>query len=293
MSTSHSEFLNHIQKKRNDLNKLVTIAQDIELMMDGLNGIVQLDNISINIPDEIQSFIIPITNNLKDDSTNDIKELIHSFDHRVHESLKDILNKALIEISRDMDNEEIENTSKQLSEIIIAFKKSVHTSIGARILLKQRNIETPPFKFEIPINTIKETIQKLDKKEEILRIKITNKIDNMISEISVFLNDDTVPQTMKECIAKTHALLSTRKEQLLSGDNFSDITIVIDTIELESDITEDSLTIDKKTKIEPIQNEKEKMPENKRNNIIKRIIIWISTPLDIKWKDTKYFEEKE
>ena len=96
MSTSHSDFLNHIQKKRKELNNLITIAQDIELMMDGLNGIVQLDNIPINIPDEIQNLIIPITNNIKDDSSSEIKELIHSFDHRVHKSLKDILNKALI-----------------------------------------------------------------------------------------------------------------------------------------------------------------------------------------------------
>lgn len=293
MSTSHSEFLNHIQKKRKDLNNLVTIAQDIELMMDGLDGIVQLDNISINIPEEIQNFIIPITNNIKDDTSDDIKELIHSLDHRVHKSLKDILNKALIEISRDMDNEEIESTSKQLSEIIKTFKQNVHTSIGARILLKQRNIDIPRFKCEIPINSIKETIQKLDSKEEELRIKIIIKIDNMINDISAFLNDETVPQTMKEYIIKTHALLSTRREQLQSGDNFSDITIVIDTIELETDEIEVSSAMDKRTESETIQDEKEIKPEYKKNNFLKRIKIWISTPLDVSWKDTKYFEDKE
>ena len=292
MNTSHSEFLNHIQKKRKDLNNLVTIAQDIELMMDGLDGIVQLDNISIHIPDEIRNFIIPIINNIKDDSSDFIKELIHGLDHRVHKSLKDILNKALIEISRDMDNEEIESTSRQLSEIIKTFKQNVHTSIGARILLKQRNIEMPHFKCEIPINTIKETIQKLDKKEEELRIKITGKIDNMIGEISVFLNDDTVPQTMKEYIVKTHTMLSTRKEQLQSGDNFSDITIVIDTIELETDTTEESSDIDKKAEIETVQDIKEIKPKFKKNKILKRIKIWISTPLDVSWEDTKYSEEK-
>ena len=189
--------------------------------------------------------------------------------------------------------EEIESTSKQLSEIIKSFKQNVHTSIGFRILLKQRNIEIPQFKCEIPINTIKETIQKLGDKEEELRVKITDKIDNMINEISVFLKDDTVPQTMKEYISKTHALLSTRKEQLQSGDNFSDITIVIDTIELESDIIEDTSAIDKKTIIEPIQDEKEKKSKYKKNNILKRIKIWICTPFDVRWKDTKYFEDKE
>lgn len=291
MSTSHSEFLNHIQKKRGELNTLVSLAQDIELMINGLRGIEQLEDISIKIPEEIQDFITPIINSIKDDSSDDIKEFLRSLDHQVHNSLRETLNKALIEISRDMDNQEIESNSAQLGEDISTFKEKVYTSIGARVLLKQRNIDVPHFKCEIPIKTIKENIQKLDSKEKVLRVKITDKIDTMVDEISVFLNDDTVPQSMKEMISNTHTLLLTRKKQLQSGENFSDITIVIDIIELETDALDDeSLAKYDNVQIEPVQN-KEK--EQQKNNILKRIIIWITTPLEISWKDTEFFEKNK
>jgi hypothetical protein len=294
MSTSHSEFLNHIQKQREELNKLVSLAQDIEFMINGLRGIEQLENISIKIPEEIQGFINPIINTIKDDSSDDIKELLRSLDHQVHTSLRETLNKALIEISRDMDHQEIESKSEQLGENIKTFKEKVHTSIGARIILKQRNIDIPQFKCEIPINTINENIQKLDNKEKSLRVKITDKIDNMVDEISVFLNDDTVPQSMKEMISNTHNLLLTRKQQLQSGENFSDITIEIDTIELETDtLDEESIVIDKEAQIEPVQNEEKEQKKYKKNNILKRVIIWITTPLEISWKDTEYFEKQK
>jgi hypothetical protein len=293
MSTSHSEFLNHIQKKRDELNNLVFLAQDIEFMINGLRGIEQLDDISIRIPEEIQDFVNPIIKTIKDDSSDDIKELLRSLDHQVHNSLREILNKALIEISRDMDSQEIESTSKQLGKDIRSFKDKVHTSIGARVLLKQRNLDFPQFNCEIPITTIKDNIQKLDNKETLLRVKITDKIDNMIDEISVFLNNDTVPQSMKETISNTYNLLSSRKEQLQSGERFSDINIVIDTIELETDnLDGELLATDNKKQIEPVQNEEKEQKIHTRNNILKRVIIWITTPLEISWKDTEYFKKK-
>jgi len=53
----------------------------------GLYTVLQLDNISFEITEEIQGFLTLITDNIKDASTNDVTELLKSLDHRVHNSL--------------------------------------------------------------------------------------------------------------------------------------------------------------------------------------------------------------
>ena len=117
MKTSQSQFLVQIQKQRLTLERLIAIARDMERMNHGLNAVLQLDNISFEITEEIQSFLTLITDNIKDASTNDATELLKSLDHRVHKSLEKVMNKALIEISRDMDNEEIETNSRECSSL--------------------------------------------------------------------------------------------------------------------------------------------------------------------------------
>lgn len=291
MSTSHSEFLKHVQTKREELNKIVALAHEIECMIDGLKSVVQLNNISIELPDDIRDFIITISDNIREDSSSSIKELIHSLDHQVHKSLNAILNKALSDISRDMDNEEIEVSSKKLNNVIKDFRQNVHTTIGARLILKDRNLVTPPFKCDVPINTITETITKLDHQEKILRSKIVEKIDEMIAEFSVFLENETIPESMKAHMLKTKDLLSERKKQLQNGETLSDITIFMDTIEIKSDEPIMPANINE-NRIETAYAPQEKQETQQKNGLLQRLMIWISTPMDIKWRDTKYYNQE-
>ena len=80
MSTSHSDYLKHIHQQRHELGKLVTMAKDIHHMINGLKGIEQLDDISIKLPEEIELFINQYMSSIKDNSTNELKELIRSLD---------------------------------------------------------------------------------------------------------------------------------------------------------------------------------------------------------------------
>ena len=110
MSTSHTEFLKHIHQQRHELNKLITLAVNISHMINGLKGIEYMDDISIEIPEEIENFINQYISNIKDNSLDELNELIRSLDHRVQGSLRNILKLTMTEISRDMDHEEIEKT---------------------------------------------------------------------------------------------------------------------------------------------------------------------------------------
>ena len=291
MNASHSEFLVQIQKRRLTLERLITIAKDIERMNQGLNAVLQLDNISFEIPEEIQSFLTLISKSIKDTSTNNVTETLNSLDHRVHKSLKKVLNKALFEISRDMDKEEFESTSKELSNVIDQFKKDVQTTIGLRLLLKERGADIPHFRCAVPINTIKDRIEKLEEREEIFRNKINNKIDNMLEEISVFLNDDTLPNHMKEEILKVHDELCLKKDHLQSGKELSDTPMIMESIELKTDDEEiEYLVTEAERKIiltQPAQELK-----IKPRGLFERIRIWFSTPLEVGWKETKHHPKK-
>lgn len=288
MSTSHTDFLKHVYHQRLELNKLISLATDISQMFNGLKGIEQMDHISTELPEEIESFISQYISTIKDSSLNELKELIRSLDHRAQEPLRNILNLAKIEITRDMDHEEIEKRSKSLGKEVSQFEQSVYTAIGTRLYMKERGIEVPSFKCEIPINVIQENIRKLNDKEKILRIKVTEKIDYMLDEISVFINDPSIPKEIKEKVLETQACLLKNKEHVVSGMSISSINLMIDTIELESDDPEPDLS--HREIPSPTLHETADHNKDDKNSLLKRFGIWVTTPMEVNWVDTKHYK---
>ena len=267
---------------------MVTMAVDIHHMINGLKGIEQLDDISITLPEEIENFIDQYTSSIKDNSANELNELIRSLDHRVQNSLHNILNMAMIESTRDMDQDEIETQSIKLHQEVDKFEEHVYTSIGTRLHMTERELEVPLFKCDIPINVIKENIRKLYDKEKTLRVIITDKIDCMLDDISVFLNDATMPQELKEKILETQACLLKNKEHVVTGKRISSINLMIDTIELETDESE-SIQTPSHTRL-TVSDDMEDDGKVEKNSLLKRFGIWVWTPLEVKWKDTKQYK---
>ncbi len=293
MSNNQSETLESLQKRRLALEKLIAVTNDLEQMKNGLNSVLLLDNISYNIPDEIQNFLTMLSEQMKDSPTDMVKEVLRSLDHKVLKSLSQVFNKTLIEISQDEIEEKQIDFSDDLSSEIEEFKKDSQTAIGLRLLLKERGQPIPPFRCIVPMNSIKDRIVTLKMKEKVYRNNITSEIDDMLKNFSFLMVDTNLSDQIRSQIQTVIDDLLTKKNHIKSGKELTDMSMIVESVELVSEkeqINENIQT--KKPKPEVQHASKKKKSVKKPNNFFTRIKLWTNTSWKVSWKDTKYYSEK-
>ena len=290
-TASSAKKLALISEQRSVLEKVVKISLAITRLQTGLESMISLGKADSELSEEqVQAFEI-ISTSIQHQPTDKLKSAVAHLDSYIHNAFFGVL--TLVEqgekwLSADtIDPVEFEKTHHNIHRNLNIFRRKSQTAVVVRLLLKKRGINTPPFDLPIPEADITEKVSELKDKEKSCRHRIDKEIDVMVIYVDKLLETKGLPEATVKEMQDVKDSLQKNKQHLRAGKSIEELPIVFEIIEMGNEQTNYYLDNEPLDDDSPTENKEllETSPEKIQRGFFNRVKAWLSTPLNVGWKD--------
>lgn len=290
-TASSARQLALITEQRAALEKVVKISLAITRLQSGLESMLILGQDTSAISNEhLETFHI-ISNSIKHLPSDKLRQAIKHLDSYINTALMDVM--ALVEQGEQIlqaDNINAEHLQELHNDIHVrlnTFRRKSQTAVVVRLLLRKRGFNSPAFKLPIPEDLITSKIVELEGKEINCRQRIGNEIDIMERYVDNILASEELPESLREEMLEVKNSLQENRQHLLAGKPIEELPIVFEIVEMGESKVYDlgSDSIEDETTAEETPGTPEQSTQRVKQNILVRTWKWISSPMDVHWKD--------
>ncbi len=191
---------------------------------------------------------------------------------------------------------------QKLQAKLIQFKKQAHHSLAIRIILQDRGVQLERSKLALDQDFLAEKLKELRSREKTTRQRLQVTVLEMLSDNEQLLQIASGNAAVKLILTQNNENLYATLALLESGNNIESLPTLIEEIHYETLPEQLNIATLSPKKIIPKKNNVTLDPAKKTNaqrplasentstnNLLARIIIWISTPYDVSWADTKHY----
>lgn len=270
-----------LEKKRNILQEVMTIAQSIEHIQSSLQNVIILGSPVEQLSGEIKKTYSGLEKSYQSQPSNKLKDDIGKLDKYIQLNLVKILeivghqNKAS---QTSVVSTEFEQQLIGLQSFIAGFKKSAFTSIALRVLLQKRGLAIAALSLAFSETVLRSQITFLETKEKAYRAKAISTINEMTDEIDVLLLSNAVPKAMKEVLLKNKSSLQANIKHIQSGKPLETLPTSIESLDMSINVEEIEIETIEITAIEPPQN---------TSGLSGQVKEWLNSSWDTSWGDIK------
>lgn len=289
-----------ITEQRAALEKVVKISLAITHLQNGLESMLTIGREASQLPPEhIKTFEV-ISESIKHLPTGELKSAVSHLDSYITTALHGVMELVSqgenLLSGNNVDTDEISNLHKDIHIRLNTFRRKSQTAVVVRLLLRRRGFNTVPFVLPIPESTIVSKIIELEEKEKRCRQRIGEEIDLMESYIDNLLQTEELPAFAREEMQKVKVSLQNNRTHLLEGKPIDELPIVFEIVEMGDESIVYDLGIESHNEESRNKNTKETsattQPEQsrKRRGLFSRLKIWITSPVNVHWKDIDKYE---
>ena len=293
-SASSASKLALITEQRSALETVVKISLAITRMQSGLESMLTLGRENSELSEEqIKTFEI-ISNSIQHLPTDKLKSSVSHLDSYINNSLHDVMEQVAqgekLLTNAPVDAEKLDGVHKDIHIQLNTFRRKSQTAFVVRMLLRKRGINTSPFKLPISESIITDKIDELESKEKNCRQCIGNEIDTMEAYVDNLLETEGLPESTREEMQEVKSSLQKNRQHLLAGKPIEDLPIVFEIVEMGEESKVYDLGSDVLNEEEPPQEKAEATTEQHHihRGFFSRIKYWLTSPVDVSWKDTKH-----
>ena len=206
--TSPTTELEIIRQKRAALQKLVSLANTLHRLNQGLQSVILMGRSAAQIPEKIITKFKSLSEGLKNKPVGTMQNTLSATDRKIQRDIKHVLeisqkSDTLLEQQLGTSGEQLVDVLKEdYHEYVNDFKKKSQTSITLRIALKTRNIIVSAFNLPVPESFIEHQIVSLNHKENKCRKAIKNDMLNLQNDLNKLMNSNRCSDDEKLILAE-------------------------------------------------------------------------------------------
>ncbi|VAW70459.1 hypothetical protein MNBD_GAMMA09-2149 [hydrothermal vent metagenome] len=293
--TSPTSELEIIKQKRNALQKLVSLASTLHKLNQGLQSVLLMGRSAAQIPEKIITKFKTLSESLKNKPINTLQNTLSATDLKIQSDIKHVLeisqkSDALLEQQLGATGDKLADILKDdYHEYVNDFKKKSQTSITLRIALKTRNVIISAFNLPVPESFIEHQIVTLNHKEDKCRKAIEKDMLSLQNDLSNLMNGSHCTDSEKSIIAEIQADIKNNYDHFTAGKAIEDMPMLYESIELSGApqiVEEVEGIICPETRSEE-ESQPDAQPEIKKRGFFQHLWVWLRSPLDASWKDTR------
>lgn len=274
-------------KKRELLASLIRVAQDMNGHTHSLQDILLLARPSQQYPKKVHHYTDQLDYQIQTLEEPQLLKRSNKYD-----TLTDLLLNSLLEFI-DLTQQQVnadeepnafsEEVEGQLNEFDAVTKKS----IGIRIILQNKGIFLPPVKFGFPQEWISEHIESLNETNHNLRLKVKDRIAELIYDAQQLLLNESLPTSIRDNLSYVQDSMKVNLEYLFHGGNISHLPYEFESLDITA-IPEPTMHEHLAQKNAALLAEKNKQQEKTSetkpgfNDKLKR---WLNTSWKKSWRD--------
>ncbi len=275
-----------IKEKRLLLKRVVMITRATERMQDSLRSVLVLGQPSTGIPDGVLKYYHVLSNKIKAKPTEKISWYLSKLEGLIQTGLHEIISIATHDHADDGYSDESMN-------LLAEFRRQSQTAVALKILLQQRGVYTSGTEVKIPVQQIKEYIRKLEKKEQLQRIKLQAHIAEMHADLSMMLNSDQYSDDMKAIFRSVMANLENDQKAINEGARIDQWQFSFEVIETGEDKRSNPVAVQQQVVteteecLEDIEQRENVVPEADKKGFFRILLKWLNTPWNVSWSDIR------
>lgn len=327
MTTSkrNTEALKSLSDKRQALESLIRITASIQEQQKSLLELSVASNIKQDFPVSMMSHINLLREKIGNIPITDLLQKLETIEKVTENNLAHIIQLVDVEpedLDSDLINIELKgNASNEFSvdefiERIANFKRHTQTSIGLRLILKERNVAIAPFRLPIPQAELNQHIRTLKQKEKRCIKRVRKDIVEIIKDSVKIVEDESISEQMRDCINQIKSEMQDNLSHLDNGGKIDELPTKIENHVLESEIklqleiphaesTEEQNNENGNIKIESSEGIKMESNNSESNTILDSgkkkqklslwqvFKLWLSTPWNVSWNSLKETSSKK
>jgi len=306
-----SDELIILEKKREALEETVRIALNIERLHKGLEAALAMGQETHTMPREMLDTMDELTDTTIAMTSPRLREILATLEQVVKSKLDQILKIS------EMDERQLAIAETgRIEKLVDEYRRQARTAVAVRVLLHSRGEATKATELGVAPERIQARLTVLEQKEQQYRGAIRNELKLMITETERMLAAEGLDYRKKMFLEMTLQDFSDNIEHLDSGRSITSMPFAIEMVEMsETEITsldtapDLSATsvkeeapptvqtqkvfapLEQPTAPPPVEIQKKsiraKKGKPKRHGLFGRFIEWVTTPDEVKWKDTK------
>ena len=308
--TDTSQNLALIRRKRKVLEQLIDFSKNLLQQERALDDLLLLSKPSQNIPQRVRDDLVKAVETLQNLSDEQLQERLIKVDELVQSGARGIYFITQNIDSFDHSAQDINSKIDQIKEIASRFRKRAKLALALRLTLQERGLVTERLKLDVSQDSISERIIQLKSDEATCRKDISAHIQETITDCNGLLSSKDLPASLREELTLVKDVMQQNLEHLSSGKSIDSMPVNFEIIDFGETApglpTEHKLSPTRHT--EPTQETNPKpeeiarpprktrtpppithSPHHKPNppSFIKRVKIWLSTPWNVGWRQTK------
>ncbi|MGB0495807.1 MAG: hypothetical protein ACPGJI_05570 [Kangiellaceae bacterium] len=307
-SRQSTENLKNLADKRHALESLINITASIHEQQKGLLELSAASDAKQDFPFEMMSHINLLKEKIGMAPVTEILQKLEKIEKVTEANLTQIIQ--LVEVEpEDLNHASNELNSNQFSvdefiDRIASFKRHTQTSIGLRLILKERNVAIAPFRLPIPQAELNHHIRTLKQKEKRCVKRVRKDIVEIIKDSKKIMDDPSISEQMRECIGQIKMEMEENLNHLDNGGKIDELPTKIEHHVLESEIElqvelydadnnedDNNQTVDQEvyetTVVESKNDEAEPL------TFWQIFKLWLASPMSVSWSSLKQTHSKK
>ena len=273
-------------KKRELLASLIQVTQDLGGHTHCLQDMLLLARPSQEYPSKVQHYKDELDYQIRTLQEKQLLKRSDKYDSQTSHllnSLLEFINLIQQQVNSDEEpNEFSDEVGLQLDE----FDAVTKATIGIRIVLQNMGVFLPPVKFGFPQEWISEHIASLNETNHKLRLKVKDRIAELVYDAEHLLLNENLPASIRENLSYVQESMKVNLEYLFHGGNISHLPFDFESLDITATPTSTihEHYIQQQAAQEAKENSTQEIPEKKPgfNDKLKR---WLNTSWKTRWRD--------
>jgi len=305
-SQQNTDALKSLSDKRHALETLIKITASIQEQQKSLLELSAASSTAQDFPASMMSHINLLRDKIGNIPVMDLLQKLETIEKVTETNLAQIIQLVDVEPEDLSENVSNEFSVDEFIERIANFKRHTQTSIGLRLILKERKVAIAPFRLPIPQAELNQHIRTLKQKEKRCIKRVRRDIVEIIKDSVKIVSDESISEQMRECINQIKSEMEENLTHLDNGGKIDELPTKIENHVLESEI-------ELQVEITEISESEDKQIENDETNAIKSVEestqtieisqqkltmwqvfkLWLSSPWNVSWNSLKESTSKK
>ena len=283
-------FLTQVEKQHDLVSEIVEQIQSLQTLSESL---VNLFNNTDKLPPSLKKafhLLDTLDDEQKTLSTNKIELRLEHLEIKIRAEVSNYLEliNAIDELSEEADRDE---KLKELTSYsrVSEFKRKVSLALAYHVLLFERDVPASEFSLDVAPELLSSALKKIESRKTNLKADLVSHFSSLRESIVSFAKKASTSKQMSLALHRLGDDIEVNLLHLKSGKPSEDLPTSIleidEQIKLASELKISDADNQPSLPDEATRKQTEKL--EKKQGLLGRINVWVSTPDSTKWKDTK------
>lgn len=171
------------------------------------------------------------------------------------------------------------------------FRRRVKLALAYRVVLTERGEALAPFDLGIAVNDISHSLTKLRVQEKVQRKQLIGKMEDLQRDLKCYVQDARLSAELRELFADMLQGLIANIGHVNAGHPVEQMPMPVEDLDVAAAMAM-SCQPDTPEQNSPSQSRSDQTPPARRKGFFNRLEVWLDSPMDVSWADTKSQDKK-